>query len=351
MTIFGWDMSHYDAPNIGNAVAEGISFITHKAGGDSDDPELGAWWAGVRGLDPGRVLLGAYWVLRPPVDAAGEASAFLRRLDADCPGWRVRPFLLQLDCEKWNGDPSTVPSKAQIGAVCGQLVKAAPNLRPVVYAPKWVYGDSLTGLGYPLWASSYVTGAGSFRALYPGDGSSKWAPYSGQTPAILQYSSSATIGGQSTSDANAFRGTLAQLTALVAPGWVEEDFMVALTDQQQQDLAYEVKRCWWMVRNIESLVTALASGNSSRPVWPDKETGYTYPAVPMFPNVSLGQLLADHVSDADLKAALEQLPTADDNARAVLAALAAGSPQQVAAALKVVLGDQAAAVGALLAAA
>lgn len=222
MTIFGWDQSHFDAPGIGSAVAEGISFITHKAGGDATDGELPAWWAGVRALDPARVLLGAYWVLRPPVDAADEAGAFLRRLDAACPGWRDRPFLLQLDCEKWNGDASTVPSKAQIAAVCAQLVKAMPKLRPVVYAPKWVYGDTLKGLGYPLWASAYVTGSGGFKALYPGDSSSRWAAYSGQTPAILQYSSSATIGGQTTSDANAFRGTLAQLVQLVAPGWSDD---------------------------------------------------------------------------------------------------------------------------------
>jgi hypothetical protein len=98
-----------------------------------------------------------------------------------------------------------------------------PRLRPVVYAPKWVYGDSLAGLSYPLWASSYVAGSGGFKALYPGDASSRWAAYSGQKPAILQYSSSATIGGQTTSDANAYRGTLAELLRLAAPGW--EDTM------------------------------------------------------------------------------------------------------------------------------
>lgn len=42
MTIFGCDMSHFDAPDIGSAIAEGIVFLTHKAGGDRDDPELGA---------------------------------------------------------------------------------------------------------------------------------------------------------------------------------------------------------------------------------------------------------------------------------------------------------------------
>ncbi len=218
MTVFGWDMSHFDSPSIGGAIADGIQFVTHKAGGDSNDAELGAWWDGVKGLDPRVCLLGAYWVLYPGTPAS-RADSFIARLDSQCPGWRDRPFLLQVDCEKWNGDPGTVPGKSDIRSFCDRLVQRMPKLRPVVYAPKWVYGSMLDGLDYPLWASSYVTGQGGFKALYPGDGDSRWNAYSGQRPAILQYTSSATIGGQTFSDANAFRGTLAQLTALVAPGW------------------------------------------------------------------------------------------------------------------------------------
>lgn len=225
MTIFGWDMSHFDAPSIGGAIGEGISFITHKAGGDATDPELPAWWAGVHTLDRTRVLLGAYWVLLPGSPAA-RADGFLARLDAACGGWRDRPFLLQVDCEKWNGNAATVPGRAEIKTFCDRLVARAPKLWPVVYAPKWVYGDSLAGLGYPLWASSYVTGVAGFRSLYPGDASSRWGAYSGQTPAILQYTSSAIIGGQTTCDANAYRGTFDELVALVAPGWSTD---VALT--------------------------------------------------------------------------------------------------------------------------
>lgn len=223
MTIFGWDMSHFDSPGIGSAVSEGISFITHKAGGDKADSEIGAWWAGVRGLDPGRVLLGAYWVLYPGSPTV-RADAFIARLDDQCPGWRDRPFILQVDCEKWNGDSGTVPPRSDIKMFCDRLVQRMPKLRPIVYGPEWVYGDKLAGLGYPLWASSYVSGAiSTFRGMYPGDDSHRWGAYSGQVPAILQYTSSATIGGQSTCDANAYRGTLAELTALVAPGWMEDD--------------------------------------------------------------------------------------------------------------------------------
>jgi hypothetical protein len=127
-----------------------------------------------------------------------------------------------VDCEKWNNDSSTVPPKSDIKAFCDRLKAKMPKLRPIVYGPQWVYGNTLDGLGYPLWASAYVSGSGTASALYPGDSSSKWESYSGQTPAVLQFTSSATIAGQTTCDANAYRGTLAQLTNLIAPGWTVE---------------------------------------------------------------------------------------------------------------------------------
>jgi len=224
MTLYGWDLSHYDAPDPKTAPAEGYKFMTHKAGGDALDDELDDWWAKVRGYGPD-VLLGAYWVEYPGT-AVQRADAFLARLDAACPGWRTRDaFILQVDCEKWGGDSGTVPKLADIKAFCDRLVaKTEGDYRPVVYAPKWVYGDALKGLGYPLWASSYVDGAGTGAALYAkagGDSSSKWGAYSGQVPAILQFTSSAVIAGQTTCDANAFRGTLDELKALVAPGKVD----------------------------------------------------------------------------------------------------------------------------------
>lgn len=273
MTTFGWDMSHYDAPSIGGALDEGITFVTHKAGGDANDQELAAWWSGVKGRRitgadvtsgsySGKALLGAYWVLYPGGPSA-RADAFLARLDSQCPGWRDGPFLLQVDCEKWNGDPTTVPPTSDINAFCNRLVARMPKLRPVGYLPNWVYGSAVSAFSYPLWASAYVTGSGGFKALYPGDGSSRWASYGGRTPMILQYTSSATIGGQTTCDANAYRGTIADLVAAVAPGWKapEEDPDVNLTDKYG-DAAYagrtvqdrlkddaKLRDVWWGDKN------------------------------------------------------------------------------------------------------
>lgn len=229
MTTYGWDMSHFDAPGIGTALAEGVKFITHKAGGDAPDSEIGAWWSGVKDFNTSMLMVGAYWVLYPG-NPTERADAFIARLDATCPGWRDRPFILQVDCEKWNNNSATVPSKSEIQIFCARLMHHMPKLWPIVYAPKWVYGNTLTGLGYPLWASAYVSGSGGFKALYPGDKSSQWSAYSGQTPEILQYTSSAVIGGQTTCDANAYRGTLAELQNLLAPGWSTD---VNVTDVEQ----------------------------------------------------------------------------------------------------------------------
>lgn len=233
MTIYGLDFSHYDSvPNGARVVSEGFSFMTHKAGGDKDDAELGAWWSALKPYRD-KVLLGAYWVLYPGNPTA-RAQAFLARLDSQCPGWRDGPFILQLDCEIWNGDTSTKPGLSDVRAACKYLIQRAAKLRPIVYASLGQYGNSLTGLaslGVPLWNARYPTSIADKASIVyghvGGDFGSGWNAYSGQTPAIWQFSSSATAVGQSTCDVNAFRGTLDELTALLAPGWSDD---MPLTD-------------------------------------------------------------------------------------------------------------------------
>jgi GH25 family lysozyme M1 (1,4-beta-N-acetylmuramidase) len=240
MTIYGPDFSHYDTvPSGARVVSEGFSFMTHKAGGDANDAELDEWWSALKG-QRGKLLLGTYWVLRPDLSgtAVNKADAYLARLDGQCPGWRDGPWILQVDCESW-GDSSgkKKPNKAYIKAFCDRLVAKMPKLRPIVYASKGDYGDSLTGLTYPLWNARYSLSdrAGTASGLYAAAlaAGSGWGSYSGQVPAIWQYTSSATIVGQTTCDANAYRGTLQQLTALTAPGWeddvaTQDDILAAL---------------------------------------------------------------------------------------------------------------------------
>lgn len=261
MTIYGWDMSHYDAvtsATADKAMAEGFRFVTHKAGGDATDAEMDDFWTEFRGYRA-NMLLGAYWVLYPG-NPAGRADQFLARLDATCPGWRDGPFILQIDCEKWGGDLSTVPSISEINAHCDRLVAKMPKLRPIVYAPEWVYGSKVSSLRYPLWASNYVSGAGAASKLYPGDNSGRWGAYGGKVPAVLQFTSSATIAGQTTCDANAYRGTLTELTALVAPGWKEDEAMAFIENQADFEAALTA---WASKQNLPGSSTDLKTGETS----------------------------------------------------------------------------------------
>jgi len=331
MTIFGWDMSHYDAPSIGSALSEGISFITHKAGGDSSsgDSELDEWWSNVKPLALNNTLLtGTYWVPRPDLypSAAGEADRWIARLDAACPGWRSAPHILQVDAEIWGGDSATKPSLAYLQRLCARLRVLMPRLVPIVYASKGQYGNALNGLGYPLWNANYPSSTKTgFKALYSrvgGDSGPGWTTYSGQMPKIWQYGSSASIGGQTTCDANAFRGTLAELSRIVAPGWMEED--VALTTDEIAAVAAATVKA--LTTNVD--FTDEAGGfhnplsdallNAKQVPGPDGKRGYVWPLLSLIPNLATA-------------AAVAALPTAEVQAiiSGVLAGLPAEQAQQI----------------------
>jgi GH25 family lysozyme M1 (1,4-beta-N-acetylmuramidase) len=241
MTVFGWDASHYDwgrgPMNVASAVNAGVSFMTHKAteGTSYTDTQYDNAAARARGVVP---LFGAYHVLHSG-SVNTQVDHFLSMLSSASPWWQDGPFLVQLDCERW---PTDFPSASAIRAWCDRFVAVTGGThRPIVYASAGQYGNSLAGVDYPLWNARYPSSrAASFRSLYPGDAGSGWAAYSGQVPAIWQYTSSATIGSQPTCDANAYRGTLAELRALtLMKGPDMADFF---TDHPQaaNDLLYGV---------------------------------------------------------------------------------------------------------------
>ena len=221
-SLAGIEASHYDRDrgpvDVVRARAEGIDFFTHKIteGTSYVDPRAKstlerAWAAGFP-------FLGAYHVLRQGRPLA-QVAFLLDRCDALIPWARTHPgWFWQLDCESWQDGKIPAPTLADIHTAADELVRVTGR-RVVVYAPKWVYGSRLADLRYPIWASSYVGGIGPFRQLYPGDTSPRWNRYSSETdpPVILQYSSKATIAGQPTCDANAFRGDLDDLARLLLP--------------------------------------------------------------------------------------------------------------------------------------
>ncbi|NMO52036.1 hypothetical protein HH310_12615 [Actinoplanes sp. TBRC 11911] len=305
MTIYGSDVSHYDLPNTIAMIREGIVFQTHKAGGDSNagDTELDDWWAYVKGTDPDEVLLGTYWVPRPDLygNPTSEADRWLGVLNRSCPGWTGREHILQIDAEKWPAGAKTKPNRAYIQTLANRLMAKMPKLRPLCYASKGQYGDELRGLTIPLWNARYPlpNTTGDFKSLYArmgGDKGGGWQTYSGQMPVIWQYSSTATIGGQTTSDANAFRGTLAQLKALVAPGWA------APTEGEDVELTDKVGSKAWPSRDLQDFILDL---HGLRDVLKGDQTGTK--AAGYAPDSPLLELLGIPARVASIEAKLDKI--------------------------------------------
>jgi Glycosyl hydrolases family 25 len=210
--------------DLAKARAEGIDLFTHKSseGNTYLDPNFAT--AMDRAGPVNFPVVGAYHVLWPG-NPLSQADDWFLKVDTYCTWWRDHPcWIWQIDAELFqNFKPYRQPSVDEINT-CGDRIVARAGCKPgqvVVYAPEWLYGNSLTGLKYRcLWASNYIPSrAGGFQQLYPGDDSARWHAYSGITPTILQYTSGATIAGQSPADANAVRvNSIADLQALFLEG-------------------------------------------------------------------------------------------------------------------------------------
>jgi hypothetical protein len=248
-----------------------MAYITHKVseGATYVDPKFAAF-AGRARAHNGRVLLGGYCVNRRG-DQRPQVDHYIRCLDASAPWWRDGNWVVQLDCERWSNKDGVYayePRLAEIREWCSYfMARTGSRWKPIVYAPKWTYGDALAGLEYPLWASAYGTNPTvPYRQAYPGDQSSRWAAYSGQTPAILQYGSRTTIGSQGTCDANAYRGTLAELVALTRGPAATAAFSTTQEDEMywfaNADREYPGKGLFWFGDAMSKrLVTAAEKTN------------------------------------------------------------------------------------------
>ena len=227
MTQFMWDASHYDEPlspaTLRQARDQGIVVFTHKIseGAGGSDPSAGP--ALIAARSAGIPLLGGYHVVRSgPVGP--QVDALIGLADHAAPWWRLFPgWFWQADVELWSYDKVA----AATGIAFAHELRQRTGRVVAMYASRGQYGDQLRDWDGPLWNAHYVGGAGEFHALYPGDqwrpftgetSRGGWAAYSGREPDFLQYSSSATIAGKTTCDISAYRGTLAELTALLTGG-------------------------------------------------------------------------------------------------------------------------------------
>lgn len=220
MTLYGWDTSHYDGALtraiLTRAKAEGITFWTHKIGEglDNTDPQAAAAFTAAKGVFP---VMGGYYFLHAGQDMTAQAHRCVVVADQVAPYWRTFDgWFWQTDAE--TESPYGLPSAPEVKTFSDTLADLTDKT-VIVYASAGQYGNRLAGLEHPLWNAHYGTNpVGAFKDVYPGDHSAGWNPYSGQTPALLQYGSNTTIAGLTTCDANAFPGTLDDLLALINPG-------------------------------------------------------------------------------------------------------------------------------------
>lgn len=241
-----WDTSHYDHDpsrgpvDVAAAMADGICGVTAKCAEGHHFYRDGTFQITMdRGRAAGVPLLGPYFVQHPGT-VTDQVDWLIQLVNQQTPWWpQVPGWFWQIDAEKFSY-MSRAPNLAEINAfgdlLCTRL--QLPASRVVAYAPRWLYGDTLRGLRYRLWASSYGNNPGvPYRQAYPGDQSTRWVPYSGQEPLLLQYGSLTLIGPQRACDASAYRGTVAQLFTAITGGAIVTEPVQPTTSEVVQLLA------------------------------------------------------------------------------------------------------------------
>jgi hypothetical protein len=328
VTQFGWDASHYDGllstTILSRAKAEGIVFFTHKIGEGLTDTEAGhddTALAAAR--DAGIECLAGYLVPRT-LDAAAQVDFWLKLADTGEPWWRDWPlWAWQVDLERWTYDNVA----AAKGIDCARRLRDRTGRPVLLYASHGQYWDELQGWDGPLWNADYAArSAAGFAAMYPGDDWTPlhntwrggWAPYSGKTPTILQYTSSATIAGLTTCDANAFRGTYDQL----------KDLFRGETDVSQDYASLDMRNFTqpaWMTGDIAAVDTASVLRTGDQTGWSPRDGGGWF--ITRTLRALVAAAAADETRDAATLAAINALAEVirsgggDVNVTAVLAAI------------------------------
>jgi len=233
VTLFGIDISNNQGSGLdmNQVAAEGFSFVFAKV--SEGNYFTDRTWPGCRDAAraAGLLVVGYHYVISG-ADPDAQAARFVGNAGGS---------VAMLDFEDHSGDLT------EFWAVVAAFGRAGVTV-VCSYVPQWYWGR----IGSPnlsrvpvLIASNYVSSWGYAAAIYPGDDAAGWAPYGGAAPGILQFTDRALVAGQWV-DANAFRGSRSELAALLAGnqgGW-----LMALTDQQQDDLYQKVSDIWDQLR-------------------------------------------------------------------------------------------------------
>ena len=227
-TIYGIDISeHNDGLSCVRAKQEGIDFaIIRLCDGTHVDRVFHSHLADA---EQAGMLVSTYWYLRAPSEGTTIAQQ-VDVIDRQMGGRRDLPVWIDVESidERFPpGDPRHYLLRGEdVWEAKRELERRGYHV-PGVYSGAWYWehmpgGEpSMQGLG-ALWRSNYGdnNGVGAPRALYVSEGGDRhpgWDyPLGDRKPDLLQYGSRGTVAGRPNVDINAYRGTKAELRALLS---------------------------------------------------------------------------------------------------------------------------------------
>lgn len=205
--IYGTDISHYQGSfDMQRARAEAFEFVFIKAteGSGFVDSRFATNLANARAAG---LLVAAYHYQRSEDSAQAQVDNISGVVPTDVP--------VILDVESGSG------GTALTADILGRL-EAAGYSSPLLYLPAWYWRQigepDLSGFP-PLWKSRYPDNEGGYASeIYQRVPEHYWNGYGGNWVAVLQFTSSATVAGQSPVDADAYLGTRQELAQLLQAG-------------------------------------------------------------------------------------------------------------------------------------
>ena len=227
-TIYGIDISeHNDGLSCVRAKQEGIDFaIIRLCDGTHVDRVFHSHLADA---EQAGMLVSTYWYLRAPSEGTTIAQQ-VDVIDRQMGGRRDLPVWIDVESidERFPpGDPRHYLLRGEDVWEAKRELERRGYRVPGVYSGAWYWehmpgGEpSMQGLG-ALWCSNYGdnNGVGAPRALYVSEGGDRhpgWDyPVGDRKPDLLQYGSRGTVAGRPNVDINAYRGTKAELRALLS---------------------------------------------------------------------------------------------------------------------------------------
>lgn len=288
MVTFGLDISHHQdkALDLAACRRDGIDFVFLKAteGATFVDPEFAGNLAEARAAG---LLPAAYHYVRSNATAADQCRNINDTVPRDVP--------VILDVEANSGH-------LELTRAILEWLERAGRRSPLLYLPRWYWvqigSPPLSGLP-PLWSSRYPDNrVGTLESEWADVPATYWAGYGGLDVAVLQFTSSARIAGHQPLDANAYRGTREQMSALLGYTTTEEESMFQSIELpptvspagepvvNEMTIALPWQGGSGGVKRVFAMITAGAAGMDVDVAHWQRQVGTEVEAVPMVPDGS-----------------------------------------------------------------